>query len=176
MDPQQFIDHPDWDKPFFKRLASNDTAAAPGHQGGVVVPKELRRFFPVLLGRISASKPTLEKRICAELYDGPLFLGRVNTRYQYQSWGGERSAESRLTDNLSALRKLATAKDILIIQRNLVGRGVYRLVLVRKSTACYEAISEKVGRRRWGVLGTDEPMSEEDWEEASAKQPQSNAQ
>ena len=86
MDLKLFLDQPDWDKPFFKRLASNDTAAAPGHQGGLVIPKDLRRFFPGLLGRISASTPTLDRRILADLYDGALFLARVNTRYQYQSW------------------------------------------------------------------------------------------
>src|SRR5438067_2316226 len=70
MDIRTFLDHSDWDKPFFKSLANNDTTAAPGHQGGLVVPKDLRRFFPGLLGRISASTPTLDRRILTDLYEG----------------------------------------------------------------------------------------------------------
>jgi putative restriction endonuclease len=170
MDIRTFFDHPDWDKPFFKRLAKNDTAAAPGHQGGLVVPKDLRRFFPGLLGRISASTPTLDRRIWADLYDGTLFLGQVNTRYQYQSWGGERSAESRLTDNLSGLRKLAAEDDILVLQRSLIDLDVYRLTLVRQGSADFPAIDSLAGRRRWGVLGKEDPMAEDDYEDAQKEQ------
>ena len=36
----------DWDFPIFKILANNDTGAAAGHQGGVVIPKDLRVYFP----------------------------------------------------------------------------------------------------------------------------------
>lgn len=170
MDIRTFLDHSDWDKPFFKRLANNDTSAAPGHQGGLVVPKDLRRFFPGLLGRISASTPTLDRRIWADLYDGTVFLGQVDTRYQYQSWGGERSAESRLTDNLSRLRKLAAADDILVLQRSLIDLDVYRLTLVRQGSADFTAIDSLAGRRRWGVLGKEDPMAEDDYEDAQKEQ------
>lgn len=170
MDIQVFLDHPDWDKPFFKRLANNDTAAAPGHQGGLVIPKDLRGFFPGLLGRITASTPTLDRRIWADLYDETIFLGRVYTRYQYQSWGGERSAESRLTDNLTPLRKLAAEDDILILQRSLIDLDVYRLTLVRQGSTGFTAIDSLAGRRRWGVLGKEEPMAEDDYEDAQKEQ------
>jgi putative restriction endonuclease len=171
MEIQALLDSPDWDGPFFKRLASNDTGSAPGHQGGLVIPKELRRFFPGLLGRISTSTPTLDRRIWADLYDGNVFLERVNTRYQYQSWGGERSAESRLTDNLSSLRNLAAADDMLLIQRSLIDLDVYRLILVQRDARDFAILDELAGgRRRWGVLGADVPMAEEDYEEAQAEQ------
>ena len=170
MDVRTFLDHPDWDKPFFKRLANNDTAAAPGHQGGLVIPKDLRRFFPGLLGRISASSPTLDRRILADLYDSTVFLGQVDTRYQYQSWGGERSAESRLTDNLSPLRKLAAAEDILVLQRSLIDLDVYRLTLVRQRSTDFTDIDSLAGRRRWGVLGKEDPMTEDDYEDAHKDQ------
>lgn len=170
MDIRTFLEDPDWDRPFFKRLASNDTGAAPGHQGGLVVPKELRRFFPGLLGRISASTPTLDRRILADLYDGAVFLGQVDTRYQYQSWGGVRSAESRLTDNLSGLRKLAAADDILVLQRSLIDLDVFRLTLIRQGSADFGAIDTLAGRRRWGVLGKEVPMAEDDYEDAQKEQ------
>ena len=170
MDIRTFLDHPDWDKPFFKRLANNDTAAAPGHQGGLVIPKDLRRFFPGLLGRISANTPTIDRRVRADLYDGTLFLRQVDTRYQYQSWGGERSAESRLTDNLSVLRKLAAEDDILVLQRSLIDLDVYRLTLVRQGSVAFTVIDSLAGHHRWGVLGKEDPMTEDDYEDAQNEQ------
>lgn len=170
MDLRAFLEEPDWDKPFFKRLASNDTAAAPGHQGGLVVPKDLRRYFPGLLGRISSSSPTLDRRIRAELYDGNAFLSSVDTRYQYQTWGGERSAESRLTDNLSDLRKRATADDILVLQRSLIDLDVFRLILVRQGSSHFSEVDALAGRRRWGVLGIGDPMTDNDYEDAQKEQ------
>ena len=166
----EFLGHPDWDKPFFKRLPSNDTGAAPGHQGGMVVPKDLRQFFPGLVGRTTARTPTIDRRIWADLYDGERFLARVNTRYQFQTWGGERSPESRLTDNLSQLRNLAKAEDVLIIQRSVVDLDLYRLTLIRKGAASFVAISPLVGRERWGVLGSELPVTVGDFDEALRRQ------
>jgi putative restriction endonuclease len=162
----EFLSHPDWDKPFFKRLPSNDTGAAPGHQGGMVIPKDLRRFFPGLVGRITARTPTIDRRIWADLYDGERFLARVNTRYQFQTWGGERSPESRLTDNLSQLRNLAKADDVLFIQRSLIDLDLYRLTLVRKESASFVSVASLLGRERWGVLGSELPVTEDDFDEA----------
>ena len=48
MSLQSILADPAWDAPFFKLLANNDTGAASGHQGGVVIPKELRPYFPSL--------------------------------------------------------------------------------------------------------------------------------
>jgi putative restriction endonuclease len=166
----EFLTHPDWDKPFFKRLPSNDTGAAPGHQGGMVIPKDLRQFFPGLVGRITARTPTIDRRIWADLYDGERFLARVNTRYQFQTWGGERSPESRLTDNLSALRNLAQADDVLIIQRSLIDLDLYRLTLIRNNSPSFSPISPLIGRERWGVLGQERPVTEDDFDEALQRQ------
>lgn len=77
----QFLNDPAWDAPFFKRLAHNDTGQASGHQGGVVVPKDLRVYFPALdEGLASANAPTVDRYLT-------------------------RSAESRLTDNLGLRSK-----------------------------------------------------------------------
>ena len=57
------INDPTWDSPFFKRLANNDTGNARGHQGGIVVPKDLRQFFPELdEGRTSSDTPIIPVR------------------------------------------------------------------------------------------------------------------
>lgn len=126
----------DWDKPIFKVLANNDTGAAAGHQGGIVIPKDLRSFFPGLsTANTSMLVPTTDRRLTAELFAENRHLGTVSTRYQYQTWGGTRTPESRLTDQLGALRNLATGGDILIIQRNIDRLDRYRLTLVRKSSS-----------------------------------------
>ncbi len=112
------INDPAWDSPFFKRLARNDTGNAPGHQGGIVVPKPLRRYFPALdEGRTSPDAPTVDRPLVVELFDGGSFLGQRPTRYQFQTWTGTRK-ESRITANLGPLRNLAHGGDLLILQRS----------------------------------------------------------
>lgn len=150
----------DWDRPFFKKLARNDTGEAPGHQGGMVIPKDLRKFFPGLLGITSALQPTLDQRITAELFVEDTFLGLANTRYQYQTWGGERSPESRLTDELGPLRNRAKGGDYLLIQRSIDNLSYYRLILVRQVSKDYGAISGLTGTRNWGPLTGELPLSD----------------
>lgn len=160
----------EWDRPIFKRLPSNDTGEAPGHQGGVVIPKDLRPFFPGLTGRTSADNPTLDHRITAELFDGARFLGSVNTRYQFQTWGGTRPPEARLTDELGPLRNRAKAGDVLLIQRAIDELDRYRLILVRQGTPDFAYISPAIGARRWGSLGSELPLSDPELRQAEEEQ------
>ena len=51
-------------------LPKNDTGDAPGHQGGLVVPIELRAFFPTLTGGTTSITPTIDYQIRAILYNG----------------------------------------------------------------------------------------------------------
>lgn len=156
----------EWDAPFFKRLAPNDTEATTGHQSGIVIPKDLRAYFPSLNPEdTSASAPTTDKRINGELWDGDTCLGGVDTRYQFQTWGGTRTPESRLTDNLGKLRSLASGGDILLIQRHALELTRYRLILVRAGNINdYRQTQEQIGTARWGVLNekpvTDRLLSE----------------
>src|SRR5438552_1864939 len=115
----QFLRDPAWDSPFFKRLAHNDTGQAVGHQGGIVVPKDLRIFFPTLdEGLASATAPTVDRSLSAEMFTPGRQVASDTIRYQFQTWGGTRPAESRITDNLGPIRNIARAGDLLIIQRN----------------------------------------------------------
>lgn len=158
---------PDWDLPFFKVLANNDTGAASGHQGGIVIPKDLRPFFPGLSGVTSSWNPTTDQRIEADLFVENRFLASVSTRYQYQTWGGTRTPESRLTDQLAPLRNLAHGGDVLIFQRNIDRLDSYRLTLVRQSSGEYGALQSHVAAKRWGtLLGVATPMSDAELERA----------
>jgi len=56
-----------FDTPVFKVLSNNDTGAASGHQGGFVIPKDLEDFFPDVVGTISATNPTVDIPIDADL-------------------------------------------------------------------------------------------------------------
>ena len=151
-----------WDAPFYKVLAPNDTGAARGHQGGMVIPKELRGFFPGLVGTTSSSSPTLDHRITALLYVDDRFVGIANTRYQFQTWGGGRSPESRLTDKLGPLRNGASGGDILIVQRGLDNLEKYRLLLVTKKNPAFEDIQSRTHGKKWGLLTGERPLSIED--------------
>ncbi|WP_156368628.1 AAA family ATPase [Duganella sp. Leaf61] len=136
----------------FKVLANNDTGHAPGHQAGIVIPAALRHVFPTLSDNTSESTPTIEYRINVELYLDGTLLDKVSTRYQYQTWGGTRSPESRVTDQLGALRNRAQGGDILIIQKSLIQNNLYRFILLRKDSTATEDIKHLIDGRRWGEL------------------------
>jgi putative restriction endonuclease len=161
----------DFDRPLFKRLAHNDTGAAAGHQGGVVIPKDLDIYFPQLSKVVTPANPTVDKQIRAVLFVGSLQVGLVETRYQYQTWGGVRSPERRLTGNLGSLRNVAAADDFLIIERSLSDSDFYRLTLHRAGTAAFAALVAKVSRRRWGPVDVaDIPVPETEIETSLAEQ------
>ncbi len=142
----------DWEAPFFKILAKNDTGEGKGHQAGVLIPKSIRHYFPVLSGPTSARRPTIDQRINAELYDGEHFLSIVDTRYQYQSWSDTRPHEARLTDQLGPIHHIAQGGDILVMQRSTLNRDRFRLTLVKKSSKYFEQVRSSIGERRWGPL------------------------
>jgi len=141
-----------WSPPVFKVLANNDTGNAVGHQGGIVIPATLRHVFPVLSDNTSSSNPTVDQRINVELYLEGTFLATVCSRYQYQTWGGTRSPESRVTDELVLLRNRAKGGDVLVIQKSLLQSNLYRFILFRKESPAILEIDSFIKGRRWGDL------------------------
>lgn len=154
-----------YDYPVFKVLSHNDTGAAPGHQGGIVVPAELEDYFPDITAAITTISPTADVAIEVELVVGGMMVGRATSRYQYQTWGGTRSPERRLTSNLGALRNQARADDILLIERALDEPHRMRLTLIRTTDPEYAEVKARVASRRWGVFGP-KPVSNRDLIEA----------
>ena len=162
MSALEFLNDEKWDFPFFKKLAANDTGQAPGHQAGMVIPKELRIFFPSLSGDTTATDPTIDRKIKALLTIEGKEIDIVTTRYQIQTWGGTRRPESRLTGNLTSLRNEAGPNDFLIIQRNITDLDLFRLSLVKTSSSSYECIVNLSGDQRWGVLQGNIPVTQKD--------------
>ncbi|MFT3881358.1 MAG: HNH endonuclease [Gemmatales bacterium] len=165
-----FINDPAWDAPFFKRLANNDTGNSSGNQAGFVVPIPLRQFFPELdQGRTSPVAPTVDRLLVAELFDGSLFLGQCSTRYQFQTWGGERSPESRITGNLGPLLNRAHGGDLLILQRSRERTDAYRMFLIQSGSVHFETIDGLTNGERWAELYLDNPpLNQDELQEASA--------
>jgi putative restriction endonuclease len=145
------------DTAVFKKLAHNDTGAAPGHQGGIVIPKAIAPFFPPLPGVVRGSGPTVESFLTADLFVDGLRVATVRTRYQHQTWGGTRSPERRLTDNLGALRNLASKDDILLFSKDLNDDGYIRLDLIRRSNPAHAALDARTGGQRWGPTDPSNP-------------------
>lgn len=154
-------DLPEFDAPVFKKLANNDTGQARGHQGGIVIPKELDTYFPTLIGSTNAQTPTVDKRVTAIILVPGKKEEIVSTRYQHQTWGGTRSPERRLTDQLITLRAAAAADDYLIIERGLHDRDLFRLTLVKAGSDQYKAIANKTKGRRWGPLNDGDPPAQD---------------
>lgn len=84
-------------------------------------------------------------------------LGSDIVRYQLQTWGDTRSAESRLTDNLGPVRNKARGGDLFIMQRSLDSLNSYRILLVRKTDAAFAGVDTSTEGRRWGALFTTRP-------------------
>lgn len=153
MSIKEFFLNEDWDAPFFKRLAHNDTGQAVGHQGGIVLPKDLRQFFPTLdETQTSAATPTTDRSLRVELFLATERAAEAIVRYQIQTWGGTRSPESRITDNLTPIRNRAAAGDILVFQRRADVFDRFRLVLLKQATLEFAEINALTGGRKWGVL------------------------
>ncbi|MGB8353430.1 MAG: HNH endonuclease [Chthoniobacteraceae bacterium] len=160
----QFLNDPAWDSPFFKRLAPNDTGNAPGHQGGVVIPKDLRIYFPALdEGLASALAPTVDRHLITEMFVPGQQVGSDIIRYQLQTWGGTRSAESRLTGNLGPIRDIAHGGDLFIMQRSRDRIDSYRLLLVRQTDIAFTRFNDLIQGRRWGPFFIDRsPISQQE--------------
>lgn len=151
-----------FDRPLFKKLASNDTASTGGHQGGILIPKDLGEYFPDLEGQaISRSSPTADEEISVELFVGSVPLGTVSTRYQFQTWGNTRSPERRITGNLGDIRNVAKADDILLIERSAIDSKAYRMRLIRAEDPDYQHFESLTSGRRWGPLNKLEPPATE---------------
>lgn len=157
---------PEFESPLFKVLAKNDTGQRSSHQGGFVLPKDLRKYFPVLQ-EPTPDEPTPDIPIRAILVDGGVYLGEVDTRYQLQSWGGTRSGETRITGGVDQLLNSASADDILLVERKIDSEYVYRLTLIRTGSDGHGSLSKEIGTSRWGVLpGFDPPVDEAQIEKA----------
>jgi putative restriction endonuclease len=145
-------EHLAFERARFKRLAHNDTGSAKGHQGGVLIPKPLASYFPILSSTGSAVTPTDDQYITATLVVGTTVVGKVETRYQHQTWGGTRPAERRITGELQLLLGGAAKDDLLIIERNSSNPLEYRLTLHKVGTLSYKSYQSKIGLGRWGQV------------------------
>lgn len=167
------------DTSVFKKLAHNDTGQARGHQGGIVIPKAISQFFPPLPAVTATGGPTVDSILSADLFVDGQRVDTIQTRYQHQTWGGTRSPERRLTDNLGPLRNRAEEDDILLFTKDLDDDGYIQLHLIKQGTAEYDAINAIIGANRWGPLDPANPPvtigqiaeAEEYVEEAAAEPP-----
>ncbi len=158
-----FLSNQDWDTPFFKRLAHNDTGQATGNQAGMVFPKNLRKFLPDLNeAATSPSAPTTDRYLHAEMHVGEIHISSHAVRYQLQTWGGTRSGESRITDGFQPLRDDAHEGDLIIFQRRADTLNRFRLLLIKKNTDEFNEIKAAVGSRRWGALYAERPPTTQD--------------
>ena len=147
----------EFDRPLFKKLAHNDTGQAAGHQAGFLVPKDLEEYFPTLSAQVTAQQPTVSENVTAFLFHRNQFLAEVQTRYQYQTWGGTRTPERRMTGNLTPLLGVAGKDDILLMERGISDPTVYRFTLIKHNDPEYASFSESIGTLRWGTLKKDDP-------------------
>ena len=65
--------------------------------------------------------------------------------------------ESRITDNLGPLRKIASKGDLLLFQRRADALNQFRLILVKKAAPDFSVVNGWTKGENWGALFTEEP-------------------
>jgi putative restriction endonuclease len=149
-----------FDSPVYKLLSPNDTGGARGHQAGIVIPADIADFFPDVEGTITPATPTADVSVVADLFVDGRFVGMVETRYQFQTWGGQRSPERRLTGGLGPLRNHANPDDIVLFSRDPEIPDRMMITLVRQGDDAYDSIVSSNPQRRWGIVaGLPKPVS-----------------
>ena len=145
------------DSSVFKRLSYNDSGQSRGHQGGIVIPKDLAEFFPPLPSVATALSPTVDVRLTADLFVDGTRVASVETRYQHQTWGGTRPAERRLTDNLGPLRSVSSEGDIVLFTKDLADDIYIQIHLVRSGTKEHNRLSSLLPKTNWGSVNPNDP-------------------
>jgi len=100
--------------------------------------------------------PTTERNLQAEMYEGLTLLGEHQARYQFQTWGGTRPPEGRITD-IAPIHSRSSEDDILLLQRQIDSTDRYRMILVKQNTAEYQSLALFIAGRRWGPLKPSNP-------------------
>jgi len=161
----------EWDTPFFKRLAHNDTGRAKGHQGGLAFPKDLRAFLPQLDGSLTTEEvPTVDRGLAVDFFEGFNWLSEGRVRYQFQTWRGTRSPESRLTSGMRVVLRDAEEGDYLLMQRSLSSLDRFRFFLIRKASPEFLELAPLLGARRWGALWEGRPpLVQQEFTEAKSE-------
>jgi putative restriction endonuclease len=146
---------PVWDARFFKVLSRTDTGESSSNSAAIVITKPLVDYFPHL-ELPSPGQPTAEHPITVALFKEAQLLIVKAARYHYQTRGGSRTPEPRLT-GLAPLRNLAREGDLVLFDRNLDHPTLYKLTLVHKASDLYAQLSEQIGGRPSGVLVSGAP-------------------
>jgi putative restriction endonuclease len=144
----------EFDEAFFKVLSPNDVGETGGHQGGIVIPRRIVQYFPSLPKRTG---PTTDADITAELYDGDKPFDVVTTRFQMQTWGGERSPEYRLTRNLKPFLDRANGGDMLLFQRVRDQTDRFRITLLQKASSEFDHVQASVKGKTSGPTDPAQP-------------------
>ncbi|MGY2805556.1 HNH endonuclease [Bradyrhizobium sp. USDA 4506] len=160
---------PEFDVPVFKKLAKNDTAEAKGKQGGPLIPEDLVAYFPKLNRPVGKGSATLP--ITAILVSGSKELETVAASYKMQTRGNKRTGEYRIT-RIAPLHRLSAEDDILVIERSLADRSMYRLTLLKKGTPEFLSVDAIAGGQRSGAVTTEglSPATETEFEDAEREQ------
>ena len=113
-------------------------------------------------GETSEATPTVGRELSVDLFLGAMSLGKSVVRYQFQTWKGSRSPESRITHPRSKvgwhpLWDVATKDDLIVFQRRSDATDHFRMILVKPDTPEHREIVARVHGRRWGPLYADNP-------------------
>ena len=152
------LDQP-FEGPLFKRLAGYDSGSARGHQAGPLVPVRLRPFLP-LLPIPTSSDPAPGVSLKAILLIDGEAAGGALARYHFQSWGGTRRPEGRIT-NIPALHRVSRSGDLFLIERGVQDRDLYRLSLVRQTSLYFKLVDARTGGQNSGLLAGAVPITSE---------------
>ncbi len=135
----------------FKILPKNETAAAVGHQAGFLITTSMRGIFPELDTRVTPANPTHGIGIeVTKIVDG-YTIGTHRARYQFQTWGGTRDPEYRLTNGLTDLINAALPGDMLVIYPERGNSRRMAVEVVRQNSPAFEYLMAMAQGTRSGI-------------------------
>lgn len=142
----------------FKTLVRNDLVEGKGNQSGPLIPKDLLFMFPELA--YPTERPSESAMISVSFEDTEGNVHHEQSRYQYQTWGGTRPREYRITGQLGPLLHGADKGDMLLIEGDAEGGDYYLRVLKNGSAAFTSAyqrgrVLARSPKSEWGLIDPD---------------------
>lgn len=139
----------------FKILVKNDLVEGKGNQSAPLIPKDFLFMFPELAYPTKRPSESAMISVSFEHLDGDVH--HEQSRYQYQTRGGTRAPEYRITGELGPLLHGAAKGDMLLIEGDAAGGAYYLRVLKNESPAFRSAYERghvlgRSSKSEWGLI------------------------
>lgn len=141
----------DFESPLFKRLSKTDANKGSSHVAGILIPTELRPFFPALPVPTDAEVAPSVPISVIMVVPGMSPIDTIAS-YQFQTRTNKRKPESRLTGGIEPFRQASDIGDFALFERSGTRDDLFRITLVTKADPNHAAIEQVTNGAPFGIL------------------------